>query len=142
MSSRQERIDRNALAERLFALDEPIRRPKFAVPWAEDEQAGRVQVYDPEQSRLVRKKKAAGQRPRQPGSASACSKSLRELIYLRDEGICQLCGKVAVEPSIDRIIPGSMGGRYMEENCQLACRKCNGRKGSSLVLRFAYAQPS
>lgn len=139
MSSRQERIDRNALAERLFALDEPRKRPQFAVPWAEDEQAGRIQAYEPEKSRLVRKPKRLRKEPKPRGSSAVCSKSLRALIVARDEGICQLCGEVAVEPSIDRIVPGSMGGRYVEDNAWLACRNCNGQKGSSLVLRFAYA---
>jgi hypothetical protein len=138
MSSRQERVDRNAVAERLFALDEPASRPQFSAPWAEDEQSGRIQVYEPGLPRLIRKSKKS--RARQPaGSAVVCSKSLRALIYERDAGICQLCAEIVVEPSIDRIIPGSLGGLYVEDNCQLACSGCNGRKGSLLVLRFAYA---
>jgi hypothetical protein len=148
MSSRQDRINRSALAERLFALDEPGRRPEFSVPWAADEQAGRIQAYEPEQSRLVRK--PPGQREREKSAdpddppvrrRGACPKPLRLEIYRRDEGICQLCGEVVLwgEATIDRVIPGSMGGRYVLDNAQLACGDCNSRKGSSLVLRFAYA---
>lgn len=140
--SSPEPIDRNALAERLFALDEPRARPQFSVPWAEDEQAGRIQVYEPEQSlyrpargRPRRMDPSALQRPRR----LSCPKPLRLLIIKRDGGICQLCGEQVKDPSIDRIIPGSLGGKYTEDNCQLTCSECNSRKSSLLVLRFAYA---
>jgi hypothetical protein len=123
--SSPEPVDRDALAERLFIV-EPPGRPAFAVPWAQDEDRGIV-CFEPEQPRLLPRRKRG-----------SCPKPLRELIIARD-GICQLCGEKPGEPSIDRIIPGSMGGKYVEDNCQLACRPCNVRKGSQLVEKFAYA---
>jgi 5-methylcytosine-specific restriction endonuclease McrA len=133
--------DRPDLSERLFIV-EPPGRPAFSVPWAEDEVRGRVEIYDPAQplyrparGRPRRMDPSAPRRRRAP----SCPKALRELIYERDQGICQLCAWKVFKPSIDRIIPGSMGGRYTEDNCQLACQACNTRKGSQLVEKFAYA---
>lgn len=36
---------------------------------------------------------------------------------------------------LDRIIPGKFGGRYERGNVQLACGKCNRRKGARLLPR-------
>jgi hypothetical protein len=121
---------------------DPPGRPAFSVPWARDEERGRIDLepWDPYQPRRGRPRKivpsAEPQRRR-----NACPKPLRLEVYRRDEGICQLCGEVVPwgEATIDRVIPGSMGGRYVMDNAQLACGGCNSRKGSSLVLRFAYA---
>ena len=66
-------------------------------------------------------------------------------LYLRDGGICQICGRVIdfdcdsnsdYYPSIDHIIPISKGGLHQWDNVQLACRICNSHKGN------AYDTPS
>lgn len=62
------------------------------------------------------------------------SKALRKAIYLRDKGICQICGAFLNSSffTIDHIIPFSKGGAHAEDNLQLACRPCNSKKGAKL----------
>lgn len=64
-------------------------------------------------------------------------------IYERDGGICQLCGMETdpscghnsdLYPTIDHIVPISMGGGHTRGNVQLAHRLCNISKGG--VNRF------
>jgi hypothetical protein len=142
--SSPEPVDRNALTERLFALDEPQNRPLFSVPWAEDEQSGRIVIYDPDpglyrprRGRPRRMDPSAPVRKRKP----SCPKSLRDAVYERDGWICQLCAcqVIRAEASIDQILPRALGGSYVEDNVQLACQPCNERKADQLVPRFAYA---
>lgn len=58
-------------------------------------------------------------------------------LYMRDMGICQLCGKhIDFDcdsnsnnyPSIDHIKPIAKGGLHSWDNVQLACRGCNSAK--------------
>lgn len=74
--------------------------------------------------------------------------SLKKL-YLRDKGICYLCGcKCSYEdytirngafivgqtyPSIEHIYPISKGGMHSWDNVKLACCSCNSKKGSEIV---------
>lgn len=63
-------------------------------------------------------------------------------LYKRDGGICQLCGKKVPErllgksqthpdsPTIDHIIPTSLGGTHTKNNVQLAHRRCNSIKNN------------
>lgn len=61
-------------------------------------------------------------------------------LYMRDEGICQICGrKIDFDcdsnsdfyPSIDHIRPLAKGGLHRWDNVQLACRRCNTIKSDS-----------
>ena len=49
---------------------------------------------------------------------------------------CAGCGisslRYQVSWEVDHIIPQSIGGADVEENCQLLCQKCNGRKGAKI----------
>lgn len=47
---------------------------------------------------------------------------------------CVHCGKILTESTVesDRILPGSMGGRYTRDNVQPSCRPCNASRGDSL----------
>jgi len=79
---------------------------------------------------------------------------LKTLITLRDNGVCQICGKqgkikfrfgcyqLAYE-KIDRewvtfdighIYPESLGGETIAENLLLMCRRCNRRIGDNYAL--------
>ncbi len=72
-------------------------------------------------------------------------------LYERDGGRCYICGKVCDwndyivrddetfianndYPSIDHIIPVSLGGLHSWDNVRLACRGCNSKKGNKIVL--------
>ena len=68
-------------------------------------------------------------------------------IYERDNGICYLCGRRTsykdckindkgyfivgkTYPSIDHVVPLSKGGANFNDNCRLACHRCNSLKGN------------
>lgn len=64
-----------------------------------------------------------------------------EQIYIKDEGICQLCFvkveiskglPVNLTPTVDHIIPISKGGDNTLANVQLAHYGCNSRKGNRI----------
>jgi len=64
-------------------------------------------------------------------------------IFERDKWICQLCGKKLNPklqatnhrdaPTIDHIIPLVKGGAKLRNNRQTACKKCNTKKGDTLL---------
>ncbi len=56
-----------------------------------------------------------------------CSQSLRRRVY-RAFSSCEYCGGENIDPSIDRIIPGILGGAYVPDNVTLSCRSCNTKK--------------
>lgn len=55
-------------------------------------------------------------------------------IWIRDGGICQYTGRRLKpdEGNIDHVVPRSRGGATSWENCVLADRQINGRKGNRL----------
>jgi 5-methylcytosine-specific restriction endonuclease McrA len=57
----------------------------------------------------------------------------RSNILLRDEEICQYCGKHSRDLTIDHIIPRSRGGLGTWENLVASCKFCNGKKGNRLL---------
>jgi hypothetical protein len=56
----------------------------------------------------------------------------RANIMVRDEEMCQYCGKHFRELTLDHVIPRSRGGTSTWENLVACCRACNGRKGNRL----------
>jgi len=57
----------------------------------------------------------------------------RSNILLRDDEMCQYCGKRSRELTLDHIIPRSRGGQSTWENLVACCKACNGKKGSRLL---------
>ena len=62
-----------------------------------------------------------------------------EDVFVRDKWVCHLCqapvddllsGQDPWGPTIDHIVPIARGGLHSLENCQLAHRVCNSRKGT------------
>ena len=70
-----------------------------------------------------------------------------EKVFVRDSGICYLCGNLCnwedIEdgiagnnyPSIDHVVPISKGGLHVWSNIKLACRNCNGMKRDKIIPR-------
>jgi 5-methylcytosine-specific restriction endonuclease McrA len=56
----------------------------------------------------------------------------RANIMLRDDEICQYCGKHTRDLTLDHVLPRSRGGQSTWENLVACCKTCNGRKGSKL----------
>lgn len=54
---------------------------------------------------------------------------IRETVYRRDV-VCQLCG-TDERPSLDHILPWSMGGSDSVDNLRLLCIPCNSRRGAA-----------
>jgi hypothetical protein len=54
----------------------------------------------------------------------------RANILLRDDEMCQYCGKRGRDLTLDHVIPRSRGGQGTWENLVACCRYCNGRKGN------------
>lgn len=62
------------------------------------------------------------------------SKSIKSLLYIRQDGHCAICGtELKGEFHADHIHPYSKGGRTTIENCQLLCPKCNLSKGDKVM---------
>ena len=62
----------------------------------------------------------------------------RKAVFERTQGRCGYCG-VAIEShalTIDHIFPKSRGGRNDVENLMLACRPCNGGKGTKSLEEY------
>jgi 5-methylcytosine-specific restriction endonuclease McrA len=65
---------------------------------------------------------------------------LPSIVYAKDNFMCQLCGEPTEpegpygrRPSIDHIIPLSLGGPHTYENTQTAHRSCNSGKGNRVL---------
>lgn len=66
-------------------------------------------------------------------------------VLARDNWTCQLCGEPTPKslrgtcdpraPELDHILPIAAGGAHVPENCQCACRECNGAKGANPLWR-------
>lgn len=56
----------------------------------------------------------------------------RLFVWQRDGGKCRNCGTRS-DLHFDHVIPRSWGGSSTAQNVQLLCRRCNLRKGASLV---------
>ena len=59
-------------------------------------------------------------------------KRMRRRIHRKQNGICAICEKEFKlgEMEADHITPWSEGGKTVEENCQMLCKKCNREKSS------------
>lgn len=65
-------------------------------------------------------------------SIRAFSKSMKREVFERQNGVCNSCGDVFEigQMEADHIIPWSMGGKTVIENCQMLCVKCNREKSN------------
>ena len=61
---------------------------------------------------------------------------IRQRLIAEHGMVCALCGKPiesVSELSVDHITPRAMGGATIYENCQLAHKSCNLRKGNKCI---------
>ena len=60
--------------------------------------------------------------------------SQRQVIYRKDKGICQICGKECDwnDWEADHIVPWSKGGKTEIENGQVLCPTCNSKKSDTM----------
>jgi 5-methylcytosine-specific restriction endonuclease McrA len=73
--------------------------------------------------------------------ASSAERFTLDDIFVRDAGICHLCGDLverhglgSLSATMDHVIPVTKGGHHTLENVKLAHRSCNTRKGNKLLL--------
>ena len=67
------------------------------------------------------------------------TKELRNLIKIRDNYTCQICGKYMPDEvglHIDHIVPISKGGKSIKSNLQVLCSKCNGSKKDKIPQQY------
>ena len=57
----------------------------------------------------------------------------RKNLLKRDDNRCQYCSKNKRPLTIDHVVPKDRGGKDTWENLVAACRKCNTKKGNSLL---------
>lgn len=116
-------------------------------PLSNSATARRWAVGNPERVRQIKRKwyeankdkvKAYKHRRRVLARDANADKFTAQDIYERDNWTCQICGlhlDPAIKfpsndsPSIDHIIPISLGGTHTLDNVQAACMGCNRRKG-------------
>ncbi|SMB77311.1 HNH endonuclease [Acinetobacter baumannii] len=78
--------------------------------------------------------------------------SRRLSIYERDDWMCKICGEPVdhdadvgdnMAPSLDHIVPRSLGGGHESENLRTAHRVCNSRRGANVegVSHDEWASP-
>ena len=64
---------------------------------------------------------------------------VREVVYLRDRGICMKCGKRVNKNNfhVDHIIPIANGGDEWDlNNLELSCPECNLQKGTRKEIEY------
>jgi len=69
---------------------------------------------------------------------------LRQEVFRRDNHLCTYClaaGLQVQATHCDHIIPKSLGGTDTMDNLTSACRDCNLKKGSRLVVRQSWLNP-
>jgi len=72
-------------------------------------------------------------------SRSTVPKWLRERVATQSRHRCGYCQAderyFGTDFEIEHLLPEALGGQTVEENLWLACRECNGRKGSRTAAR-------
>jgi len=57
----------------------------------------------------------------------------RRTVFARDKFMCQYCGQIAKDLTIDHVIPKRHGGLTVWDNVVCSCRRCNTKKGDKLL---------
>lgn len=61
-------------------------------------------------------------------------------LFNEQEGVCYLCGEEFTfkEMELDHVMPLARGGLHENNNCKMACKKCNRSKGSKTLEELTY----
>jgi len=61
----------------------------------------------------------------------------KQNVFLRDDYTCQYCGLQVNRKTatLDHVLPISLGGKTVWENCTTACGKCNAQKGNKSGIK-------
>lgn len=70
------------------------------------------------------------------GDRDEIAPMLRSLIWHRDRGRCQMCGRSDVIMELDHIVPWSAGGPDVSTNLRLLCGPCNERRSNFQTLEL------
>ncbi|MDE0608955.1 MAG: DUF262 domain-containing protein [Anaerolineaceae bacterium] len=72
-------------------------------------------------------------RDERPLSIRAFSQAMKRRVYRSQSGRCKICKEEFAISAMeaDHITPWSEGGKTIEANCQMLCRKCNREKSSN-----------
>ncbi len=57
----------------------------------------------------------------------------RREVFVRDDHVCQYCGRQGNDMTLDHVVPRHRGGTHTWENLVTACKACNHRKGGRLL---------
>jgi 5-methylcytosine-specific restriction endonuclease McrA len=82
--------------------------------------------------RTPRTERARRLEPDPSADTAPVSVDTRLFVWQRDGGRCRNCGARS-DLHFDHVIPRSWGGSSTAANVQILCRRCNLRKGASLV---------
>lgn len=61
----------------------------------------------------------------------------RRTVFARDGYMCQYCGQMAKDLTIDHVVPRRLGGVTAWDNLVTACRRCNMRKSDKLLHQIS-----
>lgn len=61
---------------------------------------------------------------------------MRERVFKRDGGVCQICGGVVgiKEMTLDHVVPKSKGGKFVFDNLRTSHEDCNNKRGCDDVI--------
>lgn len=62
--------------------------------------------------------------------------NIRDIVIARDSGVCQFCGIVPKQCTVDHLIPLAKGGTDDASNLVVACRRCNSIKHTKTPLEL------
>lgn len=81
--------------------------------------------------------KAHNRRAKKKASGGKLSPSLSLMLFAKQRGKCAICKEgLKTGYHMDHIIPLARGGKNIERNIQLTCKRCNGRKSDKDPIQF------
>lgn len=113
-------------------------RQAYARRWAKENPEKRREIERRSRQKNLENRQANNRKRQQMLAGVAQELYTWQEIFIRDVGVCQICKEPVIErnrmhrlgPTIDHIVPLSLGGSDTRGNVQLAHRSCNCRKSN------------